>query len=101
MIANTPDSKHLEVGYKIASFYLDKHNQDYSAAKKEVITLGITDVKLVDDKHIEIYVSRPGLLIGRHGTNIENLSVFLAMKITIVEAFNWTDVLVPFNPDID
>jgi len=100
MIANTPDSKHLEVGYKIAAFYAEKHNHDYSAAQKEVVSLGITDVKLVDDEHIEIYTSRPGLLIGWHGTNIGNLSVFLAMKITIVEAFNWKDVLVPFDPEI-
>ena len=100
MIANTPDSKHLEIGYKIASFYLEKHNGDYAAAEKEVKSLCITDIKLIEDKHISIYLSRPGLLIGRHGINIENLSVFLDMKITIVEAFNWVDVLVPFDQEI-
>ena len=101
-----PDIHLQEIGYRIADFYLQKNNNNYEAAEKEVQTLKIRDLKL-DGRTgtLTICTSRPGLLIGHKGINIDNLHSFLLNKngvkaIHIEEVkFDWEDILVPQRLD--
>jgi predicted PilT family ATPase len=95
-IANKPSQQAEGIGYAISSFYLNKHNQDYLAAQKEVEKLKIVNITIENDV-VTISTSRPGLLIGRKGGNIDALEKHLDKKIKIVESFHWDEILVPYN----
>ena len=56
----------------------------------------ITDIELGYDDAIVIHTSRPGVLIGKRGTNIDALIKFLGVEVRIVESDNWLDYLVPY-----
>jgi len=95
---NKPSAKLEQIGYDIASFYLNKNKNDYVAAEKEVISLNITDIQIDPyNSKLRIFTARPGLLVGRKGENLDNLSKHLKREIEIVEAFHWNEVLVPFD----
>lgn len=101
MIHNKPTPEQELVAYKISDFYLRKHEHNYENAGNAVSQLNITDIQVKEDK-ISIYLSRPGLLIGRKGQNIEALQIFLNKPIEIFESFSWNDILVPqpLDPDL-
>lgn len=87
----------------IGYFYFEQNRGDCSKANNDTFRLGITDLK-IKGRNITIRLTRPGLLIGARGTNIEQLKHFLshyykkAMKINIVE-----DTIIPclavYNPE--
>ena len=67
-----------EVLFFIQDYYLNKNNnQDidimYKKAREEIQSLGITAVELKNNT-IKIKLLHPGLLIGRHRDNINNLT---------------------------
>ena len=95
-IANKPSQQAEEIGYAISSFYLNKNNQSYSAAQKDVENLKITNITIENDV-VTISIARPGLLIGRKGENIDALEKHLDKKIKIVESFHWDQILVPYD----
>jgi hypothetical protein len=74
----------------IGNFYLDKNKGDYKKTHEEIFSLQITQIKL-NDNTISITLSRPGLIIGRRGENLDMLQRYLTQqlkfyhKIEIVE----------------
>jgi hypothetical protein len=73
-----------EVLQKFAEFYYGKHGKD---TEKAITSLGITDCLYLRDQDLfVITVSRPGFLIGKKGENIDDLSGFLDINISIQEA---------------
>jgi ribosomal protein S3 len=74
-----------EIARLIGYYYLEKNKntdvkEEYSKTREEIIDLGITQLKLKGNILI-ITLSRPGLLIGRHGDNITALLNFLRNKL--------------------
>jgi len=95
-IVNKPSQQAEEIGYAISNFYLNKNNQSYSAAQKDVENLKITNITIENDV-VTISIARPGLLIGCEGENIDALEKHLDKKIKIVESFHWDQILVPYD----
>jgi len=99
-----------QIIYKLQDFYLEK-NQDpdvdkqYSKTQEEMLSMGITQLKL--RKNIfTIVLRRPGLLIGRHGDNIDALQKYLLEHVKTVkniklriEEDNITNWLIPYRPE--
>jgi ribosomal protein S3 len=71
---------------KIAEFYYKKHSS-VDQAIHEVLSLRITNIT-EDDTEVRITLSRPGILIGRNGTNITDLINHMGKSIRIIEAEN-------------
>lgn len=94
MIHNKPSRKAEEIGYKISQFFLEKNNRDYKKAQTEIESLRITNIVSKDDGMIDIYLSSPGLLIGRKGRNIDALTIYLKCHINVFESFHWNDILI-------
>lgn len=87
----------IEIAQKIGEFFLRKNEFDYSAAENEIWKLRINNISF-DYMHtsITIETSRPGMLIGRRGEQIEQLSKFLGVKVKITETRQHIlDYLVP------
>lgn len=99
MIANKPTQLEEQIGYKISDFYLKKHNGNYKDAAKEVESLNIVRIHLNESKELVVESARPGLMIGRHGANINALQDFIGLKIRLIEAFHWNIILVPYDYD--
>lgn len=72
--------KEQEIARYISDYYVEKNKLDCDMAIKEINMLGITHIKF-QYKNIYITLMRPGLLIGRRGINIDNLTVFLSNKL--------------------
>lgn len=78
-----------QIAQQIAEFYLDTNKcgdfqETYKKAIEEITALRISSI---DFKRGDIVITlmRPGLLIGRHGENINALEKFLRKKITFKE----------------
>jgi ribosomal protein S3 len=86
------DQKVRDVAKKIGNFYLLKNNGDYAKTEEEINSLQISKIEVTDDT-VAITTNRPGLLIGRRGTNVDMLTEALKMKIKIIEEedaiINW------------
>ena len=92
-------SKEKEVISQIGRFFLERNlkksdnetkvHQVYLQTRKEIQILGITRIVLTSDNEIEIHLDRPGLLIGKKGEQINELSEHLKKyginKIQIIE----------------
>ena len=78
----------------IGVFYLYKHNNNYKAAQEELNRLYITSID-VRNGEVIIHTSRPGLLIGKKGENINNLVEHLKMKVKIIEGEDWVNLILP------
>lgn len=76
-----------DIASGIGVFYHNKNNGDHLKANQEILSLLITEIS-VDCDTVAITTGRPGLIIGYHGKNIENLSEFLKKKIFIHEDQN-------------
>jgi KH domain len=81
-----------EVARKIGSFYLAKNKGNYSAAQDEIVSLLISEVKVEYSSKepvgttVVIVTGRPGRIIGKRGSNIDELCKYFApTKIKIVE----------------
>ncbi len=95
-----------QICHKIGMFYLEKMNGNYDAAREEVDRLRIESIEIKEvkikqsrDPGIEVTTSGPiivetvvitlpmvGLLIGRRGENIDNLSKYLQMPVKVIES---------------
>jgi predicted RNA-binding protein Jag len=73
-----------DVAQRIGQFYLRKNDGDYKATQEEILKLRISKLEITD-KGVAITTERPGILIGKRGTNIDALSSFLAMEVRIIE----------------
>jgi ribosomal protein S3 len=78
-------NKNREVARLISEFYLEKNvhsniKKMYDEARQEILSLCITNVNIKQDT-VTITISRPGLLIGRRGENIDNLQYFLSREL--------------------
>lgn len=72
---------------KFADFYESEHG---FGAQEKIIDLGLDRV-VIDDDIIEIYLQRPGLLIGKKCSNIEKIRLlFPDHYIKIIETDNVT-----------
>jgi len=99
----------IAVARIIQDFYLDKYKDldmetMYNNARHDILSLGITQIKTKGNTIIFV-LQRPGLLIGRHGTNIDLLQKFISektkyLKILIEEdkIMGW---LIPYTPETD
>jgi ribosomal protein S3 len=94
----TPEEKtkiEVEIAYKIGYFYFNMNSgitnliEQVKETTKDIDVLKITKIEF-DGSNISITTQRPGLLIGRHGADIQALSEwlhkeFLFEKILLVE----------------
>jgi ribosomal protein S3 len=87
----------LEIASQISSFYLRKYNFNTEAANAMIESLRIFDIKK-EEGVIEIHTSRPGLLIGKKGSNIDGLTVHLGSPIKIVEVQSLSDLMLIYDP---
>jgi ribosomal protein S3 len=73
-----------EIGY----YYLELNKWNKEKTKKTLDNLKITNIS-INNKNISIKLARPGLLIGLHGKNIDNLNLYIKncgydLKITSI-----------------
>ena len=97
-ITKDPIVDKITIASKIGRFYAEKHGWDTAAANKEILSLRISDI-VINSDGIEIHLSRPGLLIGRRGTNIEALQRFLGCRIHIEEVNDISDYMLVYDPE--
>ena len=91
------------IGNYYLSLYMDNDSKDpYNEAIDDIVQLGITKVKWIGNK-ISITTTRPGLLIGRRGENLDKLGVFLSKELCcnvhldLIEDII-TSWLIPYDP---
>jgi len=88
-----------DIASKIGHYYLQKLNGDYALAEKEITDTRFTKIEVTTDNTLSITAGRPGLLIGKKGTNIDALSKYLRMEIKIIEEMDDLHVwLIPEPP---
>lgn len=68
--------KEKEIFRRIGEFFLELSNNDYELAKNTIKDLGITKINVLSET-IVISLSRPGLLIGKRGVQINSLTNYL------------------------
>ncbi len=96
-----------EVAQSIGQFYLKKNGGDIEKANQEIEALRITKIEVGENCVALITIERPGLLIGRMGTNIDALTQHLSSLcpkgIRILEESDpigsWLMVTDPRNSD--
>ena len=86
-------SKEKEVISQIGKFFLERNlkksdnetkiHQVYLQTREEIQDLCITRIIFTSDQSIDIYLGRPGLLIGKKGEQIDALSEYLNKKYGI------------------
>lgn len=86
-----------EIAADIGQFFLDKLNGDFGKTRVFIESMRINSISLNDNK-ITIELSRPGLLIGWRGKQIEDLIKYLGRDIHIVETMEHIeDCIIPYN----
>ncbi len=86
------------IAARIGSFFLNKLNGDYEKTRVFIESMRINNISLTDDNKIVIELSRPGILIGVKGTQINDLLNYMAQPIHIVETMEHIeDYIVPYN----
>jgi len=98
------ESENREIAQHIGQYYLEKNKRDYKKTREDLEILGVTEINHKNDTII-ITLQRCGILIGRHGENIEQLQKFLFAntkysKLNIREdkVISW---LMPINDDFE
>lgn len=84
------------IAARIGLYFLEQNKEDYNKTREFIRDLDILDIQ-EDGEKISISTSRPGLLIGRKGKNIDGLTELFGKKIHIIEAFSWTDMITPVD----
>ena len=84
---------------QIGFFYLDKNNRDHEVTTKDIESLRIRDLVLVNPKKLKIFTARPGLILGRRGQNLDALQKHLNLEIEVEECDDWLVWLIPSRPD--
>ena len=93
----------------IGNFYLLKNEGDYARTERELLALGITKLEFLDhnekgepEDSLHITLNRPGLLIGRKGSNVDALTADLKVKIIVHEdTDSLLSALIPYDPFFD
>lgn len=84
-----------EVAKNIGTFYLQKNNGDYEKTEMELLHLLISKIEM-KGSDVVITTARPGLLIGKRGTNIDALTKHLKSEVRIIEDMDCvSDSLIP------
>jgi hypothetical protein len=78
---------------RFAEFYFEKNEFNLTEATDEIRRLGIKDIQLNESDELVIHLSRPGILIGRYGKNINDLHDYLKIGLRIVESEGVSDRL--------
>lgn len=100
--------KEIKVARLIGQFYVQQNrnlkdiNKIYKKANEDIIMLHITRIQ-VKGNIITITLTRPGLLIGRRGENIDALTNFLSKELKHKITLNIIEDMInghlfPYNP---
>ncbi len=73
-----------EIAQNIGQFFLTKNEGDYEKTAEEIYRLRIEKI-IVNGDIITIHTHRPGLLIGKRGRTIDELTTYMGREIKIVE----------------
>lgn len=73
------------IAKEIGLFFLEESDRDYDKAREQIIKLGISDLKILENGRISITLLRPGLLIGKRGSRIDALSKYIGNGVHIIE----------------
>lgn len=85
-----------DIAMQIGQFFLNRNNGDYVKTEKQITDMRINNISLSTDGKLVIELSRPGLLIGRKGIQITDLTNYMGRPIHIVETMEHVyDYLVP------
>jgi hypothetical protein len=106
---NQLDKLSSDICQKIADFYFDKNSETtktvdeaLKASRDEIYSLGLTKIDYdKSNQCLHFHLSRPGLLIGGYGENIQNLQKYLGLEIKIFEQYKIDDVIVNRLPYLD
>ena len=94
--------------FQLVDFFV----KQYAKTREEMLSMGITQLKLKFNSWdctnvFTIVLRRPGLLIGRHGENIDALQKYLKEHVKVVENIklaieedNITNWLIPYQPEM-
>ncbi len=89
------------IAQQIGQFILTENHGDYKAANDFITKLRINRLELVGGKLV-IETSRPGLLIGKRGEQIEKLQAYLNLPLHIEETREHvTDYMYVYADDLD
>jgi ribosomal protein S3 len=89
----------------IGYFYLEENEYDYKETSKNLKELSIHNITY-ENSRVNIYLERPGLMIGKKGENLEKLTGYISnyikekISITVME-MNINDHLIPFNYSLE
>ena len=105
------------VCFLIGEYYLQLAKKDFpkivaieelcKIVKKDILQLGISNVEVIGGYKIVITLSRPGILIGRRGENIEALHNFLSAKyflgveLELIEQEDINQLIIPSDSIYD
>lgn len=93
------NEKTRQIAEQIGEFFLLENNKDYEKTANFLTRLNISRIDVLCSE-VMIHLSRPGLLIGRRGENVEKLEKFLDKKIRIIEDEDCLlNHLIPYNMD--
>lgn len=95
-----------DIAQEIGQYYLKKNDGNYELAGDDIRKLCISEIRVsnvlsskgVESREITIVTPYPGILIGRRGSNIDELAKHLMAQIKVVEEENaLINYLVPYE----
>src|SRR5579859_7307784 len=96
------DQNVVNLAKNIGLFFLEKNKENYEATEIEIQSMQITKLDIMKDGRALIELKRPGILIGKRGLQIEELSKHLKIGIHIVESEpSPIDSLIPYPLEDD
>jgi hypothetical protein len=88
-----------DIAKKIGEFYLIKNDECYNDAADELLKLQITNIQ-INENIVSITTNRPGMLIGKRASNVDQLEEFIEKKIKIIECKdNLYNYLIPVEEE--
>lgn len=88
----------VEKAREVGEFYLQKNNGDREKAEEEILRCEFLNMELIRGE-LYLYTSRPGVVIGKRGQNIDDLASFIGMPIKIIEENNINHFIIPPEDD--
>lgn len=85
-----------QIARQIGEFYLHINNGDYKKTEQVLADLRVSNID-VHNNVVSIYTARPGLIIGKRGTNISDLEKWLNCKVKVFETSCWLDYMTPYD----
>jgi ribosomal protein S3 len=100
-------SKLQQLASDIGDYYLSiqegVYKANYDKARFDIVSMGISNLD-VKGNRVMIRLTRPGLLIGRKGSNIDAMKDFLSKKykkniVIDIEEDKVLQYLIPYSPE--